>query len=498
MEKKRFRFSIRAKTIVMIFVFGMVLVEVAMVFFSLLSSSRNQDTYKATADHLAATTAQVVDVETFKGLRDQVKSIVDASSEKPTSEEWGSDAWNAYTAQFDHIAKSPEFIETRDFLRKILSANGNEVRWLYLSYVDVKEKRVVYVVDSAEEEDACPPGCLDPLYEINYPVLTNPERGFPAYITNTAEYGNLVTSGAPIYYEKEVIGYAFADISMEAVRANQRDNIIRLFVYMVAGTVLVAAIGILVVHFTLVRPVKALTKAANSYEIDDPQKTHEIFQALHPYTHDELADLGEAMKKMEHDVHTKIDELTQINEELKASKQETIKMTELANKDALTGVRNKVAYDHAVEFIDKAIEDGNVEPFGVAMIDLNDLKVINDKYGHANGDVALMKLSTLICKVFAHSPVFRIGGDEFVVLLRQGDYKSIRKLSTSFNAEIESLRHNEKLPPAERTSAAFGYSPYNAKKDRKVEDVFRRADSAMYEKKRAMKEKAASKETKEE
>jgi diguanylate cyclase (GGDEF)-like protein len=246
----------------------------------------------------------------------------------------------------------------------------------------------------------------------------------------------------------------------------------------------------------LVRPVKALTKAANSYEVDDPQKTHEIFQALHPYTHDELADLAESMKRMEHDVHTKIDELTAMNEALRASKQETVKMTELANKDALTGVRNKVAYDHAVEFINKAIEDGNVEPFGVAMIDLNDLKKINDKYGHINGDVALVKLSKLICETFAHSPIFRIGGDEFVVLLRQGDFAEIKKLVASFNKAIKEASGDESLAPAERISAAIGVSSYDREKDNKVEDIFRRADSAMYEKKRAMKAKAASKEAK--
>jgi diguanylate cyclase (GGDEF)-like protein len=495
-RKKSFRFPIGVKTIVMIFLFGMVLVEVAMVFFSLLSSSRNKADYAANAEHLAATTAKVVDVDNFTYLKSQVKPIVDASKEKPTSDEWGSDAWNAYTAQFDHIKEMPEFHAAQDFVRKIVEANGEEVSWVYLSYVDPIEKRCVYIVDSAPDEEACPPGCLDVLYEFNYAVIDNPARGFPAYMTNTEEYGNLVTAGSPIYDGEEVVGYAFVDISMEKIRAFQRDNIMQLFFFMLSGTILVAIIGIVIVHFTLVRPVKALTKAANSYEVDDPQKTHEIFQALHPYTHDELADLAESMKRMEHDVHTKIDELTAMNEALRASKQETVKMTELANKDALTGVRNKVAYDHAVEFINKAIEDGNVEPFGVAMIDLNDLKKINDKYGHTNGDVALVKLSKLICETFAHSPVFRIGGDEFVVLLRQSDFAEIKKLVASFNKAIKEASGDKSLAPAERISAAIGVSSYDREKDNKVEDIFRRADSAMYEKKRAMKAKAASKEAK--
>jgi GGDEF domain-containing protein len=52
------------------------------------------------------------------------------------------------------------------------------------------------------------------------------------------------------------------------------------------------------------------------------------------------------------------------------------------------------------------------------MFDLNDLKHINDRYGHERGDEYIVNCCRLICQVFKHSPVFRIGGDEFVALLR--------------------------------------------------------------------------------
>ena len=51
----------------------------------------------------------------------------------------------------------------------------------------------MYLVDAATE-DPCPTGCIDPLYDINRGVLTNPEIGFPAYITDTPEYGWLVST----------------------------------------------------------------------------------------------------------------------------------------------------------------------------------------------------------------------------------------------------------------------------------------------------------------
>ena len=66
---------------------------------------------------------------------------------------------------------------------------------------------------------------------------------------------------------------------------------------------------------------------------------------------------------------------------------------------------------------------GNLINFGIAMIDLNNLKVINDTYGYEEGNYAIKKLCEIVCSVFSHSLVFRIGGDEFVVILKGADQK---------------------------------------------------------------------------
>ena len=97
------------KTVALILLFGVVLTEVAMIYYSVIVSNRNRQTYEGVANNLSRTVAAVVDVDGFLDLKDQVKSIVDASPEKPTSEEWGSDRWNAYTAQFDGIMASVEW-----------------------------------------------------------------------------------------------------------------------------------------------------------------------------------------------------------------------------------------------------------------------------------------------------------------------------------------------------------------------------------------------------
>jgi diguanylate cyclase (GGDEF)-like protein len=165
---------------------------------------------------------------------------------------------------------------------------------------------------------------------------------------------------------------------------------------------------------------------------------------------------------------------------------EAEQMNELAHKDALTGLGNKLAYDKALQLLNQELKQGRTA-FGVAVIDLNDLKKINDAYGHDCGSMSLRQISSLICNTFVHSPVFRIGGDEFTVVLRGNDYDRIEELVSSFYAAQSELAANPKISPWDRVSAALGYALYDAPRDHSAEDVFRRADEKMYEQKKQMK-----------
>ena len=472
----------------MVAVFGLLMTEIAMIYFSVVSNNRNQSTYKENADNLSSLVAEVVDSNDCKVLKDSVKSIVDSSKTHPFSDEWGSDEWNEYIAQFDGIYEMPEFTRVRDYLRKIADSQSDELNCIYIAYLEPSINGFVYVVDSAPDDDACPPGCIDPIYDFNKETLTNPSRGLPAYITNTPEYGYLVTSGSPIYVGDEVIGYALCDISMTAVRARQRNRIIRLFVYMIITNVLISVMAAFVVHFVFIKPLKKITDVAKGYNSSDPAQTHERFLNLDVRTHDELKDLSDALKKVENDVYNQLNELKEMNLALIESHSETKKMTELANKDSLTGVRNKIAYNAEVEKLNEEIKQNKDLAFGLVMIDLNDLKLINDQFGHDNGDIALVNLTNIICTIFAHSPVYRFGGDEFVILLKNADYEKVDQLVDDFNFKLRELSKDKSLSKAEQASAAIGYALFDRKVDKEVDDVFRRADERMYQRKRQMKE----------
>ena len=376
-------------------------------------------------------------------------------------------------------------------MKAINDVNDNTAG-IYVSYVDYERGLAIYLVYDVENE-WYPVGMIDYIYEEDYPMLENPMLGFVAsiYVDDTnGDY--LVTAGAPIVDPADpdnVIAYALVDISMNTVRQFQAGRIVRLFIYLLSTVIVLCVAGILVINYLLIKPVKTLQNAAKSYDVNDPDKTHEVFSKLQVNVNDEFADLAESMKVMENDIHDKIMELTQTNEALSETRQVANEMTELANKDGLTGVRNKISYDRQCVELNKQISNKEDLQFGIAMIDLNYLKNINDDFGHDSGDSALIKLCNIICTIFAHSPVYRIGGDEFVVILKGHDYINADKLIKEFNTKIEGLHEDDELLPAEKVSAAIGYSKFNKKQDTSVDDVFKRADKAMYERKHEMKER---------
>jgi diguanylate cyclase (GGDEF)-like protein len=185
---------------------------------------------------------------------------------------------------------------------------------------------------------------------------------------------------------------------------------------------------------------------------------------------------------MEQDIKDYYDNLMETRNDLETAKEHAEVYKREANIDPLTGLSNKRAYEIA-------ITDLECEgcPFAILMIDLNDLKVINDRYGHDKGDITLKNLAGLIDKVFDGCPVYRFGGDEFVVILRDESLVSCARLVKRFRDNVEKISANEGLQPWEKPSAACGYAVYDANKDDSVNSVFKRADEDMYEHKVAMK-----------
>lgn len=152
-----------------------------------------------------------------------------------------------------------------------------------------------------------------------------------------------------------------------------------------------------------------------------------------------------------------------------------------ANIDALTGIKNRHAFLEAEERLNKQLDENRELEFAVILLDVNDLKIVNDTQGHNAGDQLLRAACKIICDTFKHSPVFRIGGDEFAVISQGSDYAHIEELVGQMNA------HNEQAMQNNGVVIACGMAKREG--GEKVAPVFERADQKMYENKGELKAK---------
>ncbi len=226
----------------------------------------------------------------------------------------------------------------------------------------------------------------------------------------------------------------------------------------------VSAIAVFItVVFTrrLIRPLKELNVAAQKIAAGD------LTISLPQQTKDEVGTLAESFQQT----------VTHLQKYINY-------INGLAYRDSLTGVKNKTAFTETEARLEEQMRLARPE-FALVVLDLNGLKIINDTCGHDFGDMLLIQSCQIICKTFQHSPVYRIGGDEFVVVLEGADYTHYPELLKKLEEEITA--HNKNARTECKISIARGIAVYNSATDLVFANVFKRADDAMYQNKAALK-----------
>lgn len=442
----------------------------------------NRDMYTSKSQQLSATAADTVDPVQVKHIRDAVMEIYQSTEDRVSTEEWGTPEFAAYLEKYQAVSETDDFKTLQHQLRIV--QDNNDLQCACIFCFDLETESLIYLVDG-EYENNCPPGCFDAvMYDVDYEAMEHPENGIAPDVTNTEEYGWRVDAGSPIFLDDELIAFAAVDISMNEVLTERNYFlVISLSVLLVLAVVFVI-ISIILIDRAIVRPIGKLSETSEKYWSGESSSIRHEFAQLQINTRDEIEVLSNSMKRMEQSINDNITQLVETTQTLMSAQEHAEEMDRAANIDALTKVRNRRAYDLEIERVDQEIKNGMTD-VGLAMIDLNYLKVINDTYGHEKGNEALQLLCRTICHVFSHSPVFRVGGDEFVVVLENDDLKHLDKLKESFEQEMALLREEDK--PWRNISAACGYALYDPQLDTNMDSVFKRADQLMYENKKQMK-----------
>ncbi|MBQ6845471.1 MAG: diguanylate cyclase [Agathobacter sp.] len=208
---------------------------------------------------------------------------------------------------------------------------------------------------------------------------------------------------------------------------------------------------------TIIRPLKELDKAAQ-----DIAQGH-LDVELHITSDDEVGTLAESFRETARQLKIKINYINN-----------------LAFSDKLTGIKNNTAYLQEVAYIKNDILQ-NKANFALFVIDANGLKFINDNYGHELGNELIIKVTQMIAEVFGSEHVYRIGGDEFAVILYNGTDAECE----TYEKQFEEILMNQKGKIW--ASASIGHAVFNEKMDSNFESVFNRADEDMYGNKIRMK-----------
>ena len=170
---------------------------------------------------------------------------------------------------------------------------------------------------------------------------------------------------------------------------------------------------------------------------------------------------------------------------LMARGEQAEQLEKMAYHDQLTGVYNRTAYAAHT-----TAEDFEKDKCIVVMMDLNNLKKCNDTRGHEEGDAYIKASVELILQTLGTlGNCYRLGGDEFCVLIHGGTPKACSDQIQKLWEKTEQF--NKENPEAFPVHIAVGFVSYDKDKDYDFADTLRRADRLMYEKKFAMKHQQA-------
>ena len=141
--------------------------------------------------------------------------------------------------------------------------------------------------------------------------------------------------------------------------------------------------------------------------------------------------------------------------------------------DSLTDLLNKRSYHSYMEYCAK-------KTFALIILDVNEFKIINDMYGHLFGDNVLAVMAKIIKQTYGkHGKCYRIGGDEFAVIIPEKAIHRLQEMSNQLEFNIQEEKN--KLP--ELPTISYGWSIHKPGRD-SIKKTIEDADKEMYENKK--------------
>ncbi len=213
------------------------------------------------------------------------------------------------------------------------------------------------------------------------------------------------------------VAYVVAGISTDNIQKEQWSYLLWMALIITGITVVFGIVLILFMNKRIIIPINTMTTVAVNYakRVKEDTNTSPL-QQINIETGDELERLCESLKKMEHDILV--------------SSANLINATWNSNHDSMTQLYNKRYYRELLLQIE---EEKSV---GVVYLDIDNLKLMNDRYGHDQGDEVILKAAELIHQYeTTGTECCRVGGDEFVMILRNTTKAAVNDLVDRMRAD---------------------------------------------------------------
>lgn len=362
----------------------------------------------------------------------------------------------------------------QEIIGRLTTFYGNfDFKYIYVVR-KLPDGKYVFIVD-ADQKDPAQYG-----EEVVFTkALASAGAGNPAVdsVAASDKWGKFYTAYCPVMTSDNTVGGIVGiDFDAEWYESQLTKNSVYI-IFACAISLIVGGAMVMLVTMHLKRKFDKLNEETESIASD-------ISTLLDEINKESIYSATVSESKPSDDKTAELSGIEKLSAEVKIIKEDLRKYIEYvhvkAYTDGMTGVGNKTAYLDLVHSINDKISDGEIR-FSIAVFDVDDLKLVNDEYGHEMGDNLINGTAECVKNVFGAENVFRIGGDEFIAVLKDYSKEDTARAFGLLEAEIK--RANDALPKGAKVPVAFsrGAATFEPGRDKAFKEVFRRADKNLYQ-----------------
>nr|MCR5272586.1 GGDEF domain-containing protein [Lachnospiraceae bacterium] len=411
---------------------------------------------------------------------------------------------NAYDTEKTDIFIEENF-ENEDYIDLLLyyytlKDNYPDIYYMYVYQFAPNGEPTATVILDLDEYYQDPPlqesiDWIGSTYELDEPfaseidkILNGKDPVVHTVHTQDGEY--LLSYVRPIFDEDgNYVCSACVDFSMAEVHEKDLEFLFKMMSVLGLLMFIILILNIKAISKKVTSPLNKISGCIDSFVYDTEADRFENVQRLESLNITQNDEIGVLFTNFVSNMQESLYYMSNYNKakgEIEYKDKEIEKISEMTFTDSMTHAHNKTSYENDSASLDEKIRTG-LSDISAVMVDINNLKYINDTFGHEIGDSYIIGCFNIVRDIYANSTIYRIGGDEFVILLTGDDYFNRHSLYYSAIKAFEKSFESNESDPAKKYSASIGMSDYEAGDT--VHTLVKKADKAMYENKVAFKKK---------